>query len=217
MPAITSNNPDYDSKPICFSETNQNGDYLFNGVSSGQYLLKPWVLNKKVLLHIQPESLEFSVQKDSFTIPNNFIVTGFSVSGRVLAVTNGWGIGNAKIKLNGKDITMTHTDGSYTLRNIKAGTYTIQTVADDLQFNDHTVKVSLNEPIIPDIIVAAFKVCGHVISESAYTVALTKHSSTFHTQATSKPGTGEWCTYLPSGRFSVEVLTSAEEKSVGIQ
>lgn len=175
------------------------------------------VLNKKVQLHIQPEFIEFLVQKDSLTIPSNFEVTGFSVVGRVLSSVNGWGIANAKIKLNGKEITSTHTDGSYTLRNIKTGTYTIQTVADDLQFNDHTVKVSLSEPVLPDIVVAAFKVCGNVVSENAYTVALTKHSSTFHTQATSKAGTGEWCTYLPSGRFRVEVLTSAEEKSTGIQ
>lgn len=161
--------------------------------------------------------MEIDVLKDSLTVRNSFEVTGFSVSGRVLASNNGWGIASARIKLNGKEMTTTHTDGSYKLSNIKTGTYTIQVVADNLQFNDHTVKVSLSEPILPDIIVAAFKVCGQVVSQQSYTVALTKHSSTFHTQVNTKSGTGEWCTYLPSGRYTVEVLTSSEEKSAGVQ
>lgn len=203
--------------PICFVESQKNGNFIFNGVSSGRYLLKPLVLNKNVRLHIQPEFLEIDVQKESVVVRNSFEVTGFSVAGRVLAAANSFGIRDAVINLNGKEVTRTHTDGSYTLTNVKSGTYTIQVVAAQLNFNDQVVKVSLSEPVLPDIIVAAFQVCGTVVSQQSYTVAMTKHSSTFHTQATTAAGTGEWCTFLPSGRFTVQVLTTAEEKEQGVQ
>lgn len=148
---------------------------------------------------------------------NNFVVTGFNAVGRVLTATNGFGVANAKILVNGQEATTTHTDGSYVLKNIKSDTYTIQAVANDVQFNEQTVKISLTNPNIPDIVVAAFKVCGQVVSQQSFTVAITKHSSTFHTQAVTQKGTGEWCTFLPSGRFSVEVLTSGDDKAQGIQ
>ena len=218
LPQLTPNNGNFENSPLCFVPLNTNGDYLLAGISPGQYLIKPWVSNKNLKLHIHPEYIEFTVEKQSLTIAESFTISGFNVAGRVLVSHDGWGVANAKVKLNGKEVATTHTDGSYTLNNIKGGTYTIQVVADNLQFNDNTVKVTLSDTVLPDTIVANFKVCGQVISQESYTIALTKHASTFHTQATSAAGgTGEWCTFLPNGRFSVEVLTSAAEKASGIQ
>lgn len=157
------------------------------------------------------------MSRDFVAISDNFEVTGFSVSGRVLASANGWGIPNAQIKLNGQLVTQTHSDGTYVLQNIKAETYTIQVVADNVQINDQAIRISLDQPKLPDIIVSSFKVCGQVISHQAYTIAITRHSSTFHTQAMSKAGTGVWCTYLSSGRYSAEVLTSSEDRTLGVQ
>lgn len=155
--------------------------------------------------------------KDTLTISDSFTITGFNAIGRVLSTVNGFGVSNARILVNGNDVTTTHTDGSYVLKNIKADTYTIQAVAEDVQFTDRIVKISLANPSVPDIVVSAFKVCGQVVSQRSFTVAITKHSSTFHTQAISKAGTGQWCTYLPTGRFSVEILTSDDDKAQGIQ
>lgn len=168
-------------------------------------------------LQIQPDFIEFEVLKDSLTLSDSFLVTGFNAVGRVLSGANGFGIGKAKILIAGQEVAVTHTDGSYVLKNIKAETYTIQAVANDVKFTDVTTKVSLANPIIPDIVVSAFKVCGQLVSQRSFTVAITQHASTFHTQAISQQGTGEWCTYLPPGRFSVEVLTSSDDKAQGIQ
>lgn len=155
--------------------------------------------------------------RDFVAISDNFEVTGFSVSGRVLASANGRGIPNAQIKLNGQLVAQTQSDGSYVLENIKAETYTIQVIADNVQINDQAIRISVEQPKLPDIVVTAFKVCGQVISQQSYTIAITRHSSTFHTQATSKAGTGVWCTYLSSGRYSAEVLTSSEDRTLGVQ
>lgn len=173
--------------------------------------------NKNIQFHIKPEFIEVEVVTDTIVLSQEFAITGFSVFGRVLTTQNGRGVANAKIILNGQEAATTHTDGSYTLANIKADTYTITAVESDVQFAERTVKISISNPSIPDIIVSAFKVCGQVLSQESYTIAITKHASTFHTQATSKRETGEWCTYLPTGRYSVQILTSSEDSALGIQ
>lgn len=211
LPQIASNNENYATKPVCVA-TVVNGVYSFSGLGAGRYLIRPFFQRKKVDLFIKPDAIEIDVVKDSVVITESFEITGFSASGRVLASANSFGVGKAKIKLNGKEVATTHSDGTYVIANIKAGTYAIQVEADMLQFNDQTVKVSTANPIIPDIIVAAFKVCGQVVSQQSHTVALTKHSSTFHTQVQSAPETGEWCVFLPNGRFSAEILTSSDER-----
>lgn len=219
MPDVKSGHSQYAATAICFTEVAQRGgQFRLNGVASGRYLLRPVVLDKSVRLHIQPEFVEIDVHKDSVSHSNLFDVTGFSIGGRVLTTAAGFGIGDAVVRLNGKEVTRTHSDGTYTLANIRPGTYTVQVSADRVQFNDQVVKVSFADAALPDIVAAAFQVCGTVVSQKSYTVALTKHSSTFHTQATSKGGaSGEWCVFLPNGRFSVEVLTQAEEKELGVQ
>lgn len=155
--------------------------------------------------------------KDAVELSDSFEITGFSVSGRVLAAQNGAGVANARVIVNGREATITSADGSYTLENIKTDTYVIQAIAPDVQFDEKTVKISITNPSVPDIVVSAFKVCGNVVSHEAYTIAITKHASTFHTQATSQKETGEWCTYLPPGKYTIQILTSAEDAAQGIQ
>lgn len=173
--------------------------------------------NKKIRLHIKPERIEINVIKDFVIVEEQFQITGFSASGRVLESQNGKGIKNAKVKINGQELTHTDDSGSYTLENIKSGTYTIQVIVNQYQFNDHIVQISLANPILPQIVAVSFNVCGKVISEQSYTVAITKQSSTYHTQTTTAPGTGEWCTFLQNGKYLVQVLTSEEDHAVGIQ
>lgn len=211
LPQLSSDNQNYTPKPLCVT-TAVNGVYSFSGLGSGQYLVRPYFQKKKVNLFIKPSAIEIDVVKDSLVISESFEITGFSATGRVLASANSFGVGNAKIKLNGKEVATTHSDGTYVISNIKAGTYTIQVEADMLQFNDQIVKVSTGNPVIPDILVSAFKVCGQVVSQQSQTVALTKHSSTFHTQVNSEPETGNWCVYLPNGRFSAEILSSSDDR-----
>lgn len=210
-------NAAYEPKAGCTVRVDRSGKFAFVGVATGRYLLRPVVQNANAKLHIAPDAIEIDVLLDSLQISGGFEVTGFSVSGRVLSTAGGWGVAGATVKLNGQAVTQTHTDGSYTLANIRAGAYTIQVQAPDVQFNEQTVRVSLADARLPDIVVASFKVCGQVVSQQAYAVALTKQASTFHTQTESKAGTGEWCAYLPPGRFTVQVLTTEADRSAGVQ
>lgn len=125
LPEIASSNPKYERAPLCYVTSDSNsGDYIFQSVSPGKYLIRPYFQNKDIKFHIQPEEIEIEVVKDSFLIKENFEVTGFSVGGRVLS-SEVLGVANAKINLNGHEVATTSFNGSYTLKNIKSGTYTI--------------------------------------------------------------------------------------------
>ena len=49
--------------------------------------------------------------------------------GRVLAVANGRGVDKAIITVNGKEMAKTSSDGTYSLRNIQQGSYTVNVIA----------------------------------------------------------------------------------------
>lgn len=205
----------YEAKPSCVARLDANGNYVVKGVPSGKYLLRAVVAKKStVRLHIQPEFVEIDVLKDILEIRDSFEVTGFSIEGRVLTSANGKGVAGARININGKDVATTHTDGSYTLSNIKSGSFAIQVSAENVQFADRTVKISAAEPKLPDILVNSFKVCGIVLAQKSYTVALTQDGNTNSVLAKSKAGTGEWCTFLANGKFTAEVMYNDAEPGV---
>lgn len=79
------------------------------------------------------------------------------------------------------------------------------------------MKIQLSEPNLPDAVPTAYTVCSKVISKNSYVVGITKHGSTFHTTTSTKAETGECCTFLPSGRYNIEVVTSDADKANGIQ
>lgn len=213
----SSNNAAFENKAACGSIPSQNGQYDFSGVAPGKYLLKLFSQNKNIKFHFQPESIEFEVQNEPVAVKQTFEITGFSVYGRVLTKQNGFGVANAKVFLNGEHVTTAHTDGSYTLNNIRAGSFKITAEAPDVQFTETSVTISPENPTIPDIVVSAYKVCGQVLSQESYTIAITRQSSTYHTQATSERDTGNWCTYLAPGRYSIQILTTTDDSANGIQ
>uniref|UniRef100_A0A1Q3G441 Putative metalloproteinase-related collagenase pm5 n=1 Tax=Culex tarsalis TaxID=7177 RepID=A0A1Q3G441_CULTA len=219
VPAVDGTDARFSAAPRCYTEANKaTGTYTFAGVSSGKYRVVPlFTANKAIKFHIRPEAQEVTVDRDGVRLAP-FEVTGFSVGGKVLQAAGGSGVANAKVKLNGKDVATTNSKGEYLLENIQAGTYTIQVSADELQFKDHIVKISLNNPSLPDVVVAGFKVCGQVISKHSHRVAITRKGSTFHTEVTTKENAaGEWCTFLEPGHYTVEVRTSQEDAAAGIQ
>lgn len=219
IPAVTGTDSRYENAASCYTEPAKGtGSFTFVGVPTGKYRIVPHFNNAAIKFHIKPDAMEIEVKRDAVKLVDSFDVTGFSVGGRVLLAAGAGGVRNAKVKLNGKEVATTDSDGKYTLNNIQAGTYTIQVTADELQFKDHIVKISSSNPALPDVVVVGFKVCGQVISQQSHRVALTKKGSTLHVEVPTKSdGTGEWCTFLESGHYTVQVLTSEAEHAAGIQ
>lgn len=204
----------YSAQPLCFTSSVKNSEFAFRNLASGRYLIVPHIDKNDIEFHISPSSLEAEIKRDNYKLSEPFDISGFSASGRVvLSQQNKKGISGATVKLNGKVVATTDVSGSYALKNIKDGTYTIQVSAPDLQFQDHTVKISMSNPVVPEMFVSGFKVCGKVVSEQTFKVAIKKHGSTFYTEAESDPSdSGNFCSYLGNGRFSLEVLIDESDR-----
>lgn len=214
---MKNSNGKFVENPSCISETSSNGNYIFSAISPGEYLIKPFFKDRKTKYHVYPEFLVILVTNDGVTVSENFEVTGFDVSGRVLTGPNGNPVPNAQIKLNGELVATTKSNGTYILQNIKPGTFTIQASANNMEFSDHTVKISPTNPSLPDIHVSAFKVCGQVISEQSHTVTITKQTTNFQLNIQTEIKSGEWCTFLANGKYSIEVFLRDEDRQSGIQ
>lgn len=206
----------YDSQPLCFTSSVRNSAFSFKNLASGRYLVVPYVESNEIELNLSPASIETEIKSDNQELNEVFDISGFTASGRVLlSQQTKKGVASASIKLNGNIIATTDSSGAYTLKNIKEGTYTIQVTAKDLQFQDHTVKLTMTNPNVPDVFVSGFKVCGKVVSEQSFKVAIKKHGSTFFTEAESNPEDGgSFCSFLGNGKYALEVFIDAGEKNV---
>ncbi|KAH8252554.1 hypothetical protein KR032_000575 [Drosophila birchii] len=209
---------EYESSAACSSQLDgKTGEYNFKNVPSGKYLLIAINLDAKLKLHLSPDFLELEVGKDTLQLKEEFKITGFTVSGQVLTAAGGAPLKSAVIKVNGKKVAETDAQGGYTLENLKAGSVNIEVESSQLQFSPLQVKAQINTASLPTIVPSAYEVCGKVVSPKSHNVGLTKSGSTFHTTAVTKPETGNWCAFLPVGKYTIEVLTTDADKAAGVQ
>lgn len=103
------------------------------------------------------------------------------------------------------------------LDSVNVGSFILKVEADKYEFADQHVKLELTVPSLPAVVPSAYEVCGKVVAKKSYRVGITKQGSTFHTTANTNADTGVWCAYLPSGKFSIEVLTTDGDKSQNVQ
>lgn len=209
-------NSDYESSAACYVQV-EKGEYSFKDVPTGKYLIQAINENQNLKLHLTPKFLEIEVGKDTLQLKEEFKISGFTVSGQVLRSVGGEPLKGAIVKLNGQKVGETDATGSYTLENIKSGSYSIEILSPQLQFAPLQVKAQISTPSLPTIVPSAYEVCGNVVSQKSYVVGITKVGSTFHTTATTEPQSGSWCAFLPAGKYSFEVLTTDTDKASGIQ
>uniref|UniRef100_A0A034WVQ7 Nodal modulator 1 n=8 Tax=Bactrocera TaxID=47832 RepID=A0A034WVQ7_BACDO len=214
---LSVNNLNYETHSSCQTSVDRKGNYIFKGVPPGKYLVQPIMEDSKNKLHITPIFIELEVEKDTLFIRDEFKITGFTVAGKVFNSHIGSPIEGALIILNDQVVAKSDIDGSYTLENIKPGHYKIRAEYPHYQFSEREVDLKINTTNIDAIVPIAFEVCGKVVSQKSYVVGITKHSSVFHTTVSSKPESGDWCTFLSSGKYNIEVLTTDSDKTSGIQ
>ncbi|EDW08984.1 nodal modulator 3 [Drosophila mojavensis] len=209
-------NNEYESAAACYSLV-EKGEYSFKDVPTGKYLLQAVNENQNLKLHLTPSFLEVDLGKDTLQIKEEFKISGFTVSGQVLSSADGAPLKSAIVKLNKEKVAETDATGTYTLENIKAGSYNIEVEYPQLQFEPVQVKTQIATPKLPTIVPSAYEVCGKVVSPKSYVVGITKIGSTFHTTTATKAESGIWCAYLPAGKYNIEVLTTEVDKTSGVQ
>lgn len=126
-------------------------------------------------------------------------------------------ISRAIVKLNDKEAVATDNQGIFVLHNVNAGTFVLTVEADKYKFVEQHVKIELSVPSLPVIVPSTYEVCGKVVAKKSYNIGITKQGSTYHTTINTDADTGDWCCFLPSGKYVIEVLTNDNDKSNGIQ
>lgn len=210
---------DYDNQPLCFTNADNNGDYSFQNLATGRYLIVPFVDKSSIEFNISPSSIEAEIKADNEKLSEAFEINGFTATGRVvLSQQNKKGVSGATIKIDGKVLATTSSDGSFILKNIKEGLYTIKVTATDLEFSDENVKISMANPKIADIYVSGFKVCGKVVSDKSFKIIVKSTGGSIASETTSDPSqSGSFCTFLGNGKYSLEVEIEESERRSGFQ
>lgn len=66
------------------------------------------------------------------------------------------GIPKATIIINGKDQTTSGSDGSFSLENMKTGTYRLTARVDNVAFEEMSVEITPKTPQLPNLIASGY-------------------------------------------------------------
>lgn len=123
---------DSKQKPLCHVTSDETGRFLFPALSAGQYTIIPYYAGSKTKFDVQPSEFIFTVNHDSLILPQEFRVTGFTISGKVMAsVDPPIPLVGAKVFLAKKQIAVTDKNGAYKTDNVKAKQYMLYAEASE--------------------------------------------------------------------------------------
>ncbi|EGG20659.1 hypothetical protein DFA_00520 [Cavenderia fasciculata] len=210
-------------KSICSVKSGNDGRFVFSNVPCGKYKLVAQYQGADTKYDIEPSGYEFSVRGGDTRTDQVFEIKGFSVSGRVVNHLKE-GISNANILVNGKKLTNTDDNGYYTLEQIKTGTYKIQVEKDHLTFEQLDQKMTPTKPVLPDIIVKTYDVCGQVsvptpptgVKVNPREITLQQGKSNEKSEKKLTEANGKFCFQVAPGTYTVSIGLSAQEKSKGL-
>ncbi|XP_074644327.1 BOS complex subunit NOMO3-like isoform X2 [Tubulanus polymorphus] len=215
-------------KLLCHAASSEDGKFNFKSLPCGSYSIVPMFKGEKITFDVIPAKLDFKIAHESINFDKPFQVAGFSVAGRVLDSKSGSGISGARVRVNGKDHTTTGADGSYTLENMKTGTYSIEIAADKIAFDDLNVKISPNTPQLPDIIASSFSLCGNVHIDRFPTGVSAIRERVLSLQYKNSKGDvitlgkvttdvkGDYCTTVRPGVYTIKPVLSDTELRAGL-
>ncbi|XP_071122767.1 BOS complex subunit NOMO1-like [Mytilus edulis] len=212
---------------LCYVTSKDDGTFTFPSLPVGEFSIVPFFKGEHIRFDVVPASMEFRVLHNAVDLQQTFQVSGFSVSGRVINSVKGSGVGNAAVYVNSKKQSTTKSDGTYHLENMKTGSYIIKVEADNILFDETSVKISPNTPHLPDIIATKFSLCGQIVidklPEGLRQVPPQRRviyfpegkNSDAVSIATDKDG--KFCTHAASGKYLIKVHLTEEEIAGGLQ
>ncbi|CAG9796827.1 unnamed protein product [Diatraea saccharalis] len=207
--------------PICYSITDNNGEFSFGLVPAGNYKLLTLSTSPgqaSISYNVKPESVPFSVLHDSLFIRNAFEVHGFTVVGTVVKSIGGEGLSKARVLLDKQAIGNTDVNGKFTLPQLQPGTYSITFQHEQCEVEPVQLQVSASGARPPAAVASRWRVCGVVAPAGArrLTIQPDRGGATVAVHVAPDSG-GKWCTFLPSGVYSAKVDLSEQEQREGLQ
>ncbi len=151
--------------PFCVTKTNKSGQFTFNNIPFGKFVIRPYYSDKYITYEVEPEFKEIQVEHSDYVFEHPFQVTNFSIFGRVVN-SKKIGIPNVTIKIDGQVKTITDKDGVYKLEHLSAGNYDLEASADDYFFEPLTnLRITAHLKYLPDVVVTDYKLCGKILIE----------------------------------------------------
>ena len=211
---------------LCSIQTDNKGRFVFPVVRPGTYTLLPFYQTAATKFEVSPGWMEVEVAGGSLLLAAPFTVSGFSVSGTVLASAGGKPVAGAEVTLRqeageGKVVTVT-TDarGGYTVESVVSGSYSLAAASPGLEFAPVTAAVSPSAPVLPQLVAARYEVSGQldystVAHDSAREVVITSSSGRADTRARVETS-GGFRVLLPSDTFALSVRPTAVDEQMGI-
>ena len=150
------------NKYLCYEVSGSDGGFNFPGLSHGDYVIAIKSIENDRKAEIEPSEVPVSLRHGALTQTLQFQVNRFSLQGKVVD-TQGQGIPNVTISLDGEEKTKTDRDGFYSLERIKSGGYTLEGLHDHLFFEPiHDLKLSIGLKHIPSLVLTYLHICGRV-------------------------------------------------------
>lgn len=212
--------------PICHVVSGSDGTFKFLTIPPGEYTIVPFYKGENIKFDVSPNEVNFTIKHSSFTFGKVFKVEGFSVGGWVKASTEGRGIAQARILLDGAQVAETNQDGRFHLENVKTGTYKLQVVKDGVNFDVLDVKITPNMPRIPEIIAESFRSCGQLqvihlpagMDVAARRLIQLKNKSPKGQSFTTRTDKdGHFCVDVDQGSYQVFPVIDDNESAVGLK
>jgi hypothetical protein len=160
--------PGSPASAVCSARSGTDGRYTFQGVPCGTYTLTAQHPSPGSTFDITPEQLTVAVGHASTTAPATFLVTGFSLQGRVVS-SGGAGVEGAAVHVNGRPAATTDAGGHYTLTRLQEGQLQqITAVKEGYVFKPlEQVVTSPGSAMLPDIVLEGVAVCGTIETSDA--------------------------------------------------
>jgi BOS complex subunit NOMO len=209
--------PDKDTSPLCVAQSDARGQFTFTNLPCGQYQLIPHYDNSKTVYDVVPSQLAVTVAHESQALKQDFVVMGFSVSGRVVD-RKGNGVSEAVITVDSFEKTVTDSEGYYTLEQMSSDRpYTIVASKPHVFFHDlRNQRVSASTGSLPDITVVKYHVCGRVDSGEAVRDRNVALKGAQFELSTTTESVGSYCFQVVPGTYTVTPASTSSEKSRGI-
>ncbi|KAJ3676057.1 hypothetical protein LUZ60_003469 [Juncus effusus] len=192
---------------ICHTVSDEKGNFVFNSVPCGSYELVPYYKGENTVFDVSPASLAVSVEHNHLIIPQKFQVTGFSIGGRVVD-SEGVGIENARVILDGQFKTLTDNLGFYKLDQVTSKPYSIVAEKDHYKFSRlENFMILPNMASVEEIKAVSYNLCGFVrmiSSNSKARVALTSENMKPQSKLVDK--NGWFCFEVPAGEYQLAAV-----------
>jgi len=210
--------PSNQKTPLCVAKSDENGRFLFKNLPCGTYKLVPYYKGANTTFDVSPAEKSVVVSRGSTVLKDVFQVMGFSLSGRV--VSQGKGIQDAIIKVDGKEKAQTDSNGHYKLDQLTSGVYSIEATKEHFFFNPlSNYRVSPNVVTLPDITVKSYHVCGRVYlaqsgSRSRSMILLSETDRELARVNTDQ--SGQFCFEVQAGSYKISPQITSEEEAAGM-